>query len=76
MKIEKNDMVMVYDGGGTVPHCKYTGRFGDLTAYWQEIVSDAVGAVLRHGGERGVRLAGSTRPALVTVFTGRHLLRS
>lgn len=27
---------------GTVPHCKYTGRFGDLTAYWQEIVSDAV----------------------------------
>ena len=42
MKIEKNDMVMVYDGGGTVPHCKYTGRFGDLTAYWQEIVSDAV----------------------------------
>ncbi len=28
MKIEKNDMVMVYDGGGTVPHCKYTGRFG------------------------------------------------
>ena len=36
MKIEKNDMVMVYDGGGTVPHCKYTGRFGDLTAYWQE----------------------------------------
>lgn len=25
MKIEKNDMVMVYDGGGTVPHCKYTG---------------------------------------------------
>ena len=42
MKIEKNDMVMVYDGGGAVPHCKYTGRFGDLTAYWQEIVSDAV----------------------------------
>lgn len=42
MKIEKNDMVMVYDGGGTVPHCKYTGRFGDLTAYWQEIVSDAI----------------------------------
>ena len=42
MKIEKNDMVMVYDGGGTVPHCKYTGRLGDLTAYWQEIVSDAV----------------------------------
>lgn len=42
MKIEKNDMVMVYDVGGTVPHCKYTGRFGDLTAYWQEIVSDAV----------------------------------
>lgn len=42
MKIEKNDMVMVYDGGGTVPHCKYTGRFADLTAYWQEIVSDAV----------------------------------
>lgn len=39
MKIEKNDMVMVYDGGGTVPHCKYTGRFGDLTAYWQKIVS-------------------------------------
>ena len=33
MKIEKNDMVMVYDGGGTVPHCKYTGRFGNLTAY-------------------------------------------
>lgn len=31
MKIEKKDMVMVYDGGGTVPHCKYTGRFGDLT---------------------------------------------
>lgn len=28
MKIEKNDMVMVYDGGGTVPHCQYTGRFG------------------------------------------------
>ena len=28
MKIEKNDMVMVYDGGGTVPHCKYTGRVG------------------------------------------------
>lgn len=26
MKIEKNDMVMVYDGGGTVPHCQYTGR--------------------------------------------------
>ena len=42
MKIEKNDMVMVYDGGGTVPHCKYTGRFGDLTAYWQKIVSDAL----------------------------------
>ena len=42
MKIEKNDMVMVYDGGGTVPHCQYTGRFGDLTAYWQKIVSDAV----------------------------------
>ena len=42
MKIEKNDMVMVYDGGGTVPNCKYAGRFGDLTAYWQEIVSDAV----------------------------------
>lgn len=38
----ENDMVMVYDGGGTVPHCQYTGRFGDLTAYWQEIVSDAV----------------------------------
>lgn len=38
MKIEKNDMVMVYDGGGTVPHCKYTGRFGDLTAYWQKCV--------------------------------------
>ena len=37
MEIEKNDMVMVYDGGGTVPHCKYTGRFGDLTAYWQEL---------------------------------------
>lgn len=36
MKIEKNDMVMVYDGGGTVPHCKYTGRFGDLTAYWRK----------------------------------------
>lgn len=30
MKIEKNDMVIVYDGGGTVPHCKYIGRFGDL----------------------------------------------
>ena len=29
-------------GDGTVPHYKYTGRFGDLTAYWQEIVSDAV----------------------------------
>ena len=29
-------------GRGTVPHCKYNGRFGDLTAYWQEIVSDAV----------------------------------
>ena len=29
-------------GDGTVPHCKYTGRFGDLTAYLQEIVSDAV----------------------------------
>lgn len=29
-------------GDGTVPHCKYAGRFGDLTAYWQEIVSDAV----------------------------------
>ena len=29
-------------GDGTVPHCKYTGRFGDLTAYWQEIISDAV----------------------------------
>lgn len=29
-------------GDGTVPHCKYTGRFGDLTAYWQETVSDAV----------------------------------
>ena len=29
-------------GDGTVPHCKYTGRFGDLTAYWQEIVTDAV----------------------------------
>lgn len=28
MKIEKNDMVMVYDGGGTVPHCKYTGSTG------------------------------------------------
>lgn len=28
--------------GGTVPHCMYNGRFGDLTAYWQEIVSDAV----------------------------------
>ena len=42
MKIEKNDMVMVYDGGGTVPRCKYTGRFGDLTAYLQKIVSDAV----------------------------------
>lgn len=51
MKIEKNDMVMVYDGGGTVPHCKYTGRFGDLTAYWQEIVSDAV--YLFRLGERG-----------------------
>lgn len=75
MKIEKNDMVMVYDGGGTVPHCKYTGRFGDLTAYWQEIVSDAV-YLFRLGGERGVRLAGSLRPALVTVFTGRHSLRS
>lgn len=35
MEIEKNDMVMVYDGGGTVPHCKYTGRFGDLTVYLQ-----------------------------------------
>ena len=33
MKIEKNDMVMVYDGGGTVPHCKYAGRFGDLAVY-------------------------------------------
>ena len=42
MKIEKDDTVMVYDGGGTVPHCKYIGRFGDLTAYWQKIVSDAV----------------------------------
>jgi hypothetical protein len=29
-------------GDGTVPHCQYTGRFGDLTAYWQKIVSDAV----------------------------------
>lgn len=29
-------------GDGTVPHCKYIGRFGDLTAYWQEIVSDAL----------------------------------
>ena len=52
MKIEKNDMVMVYDGGGTVPHCKYTGRFGDLTAYWQEIVSDAV--YLFRLGERSI----------------------
>ena len=77
MEIEKNDMVMVYDGGGTVPHCKYTGRFGDLTAYWQEIVSDAVYLFrLAAGRERGVRLAGSTRPALVTVFTGRHSLRN
>lgn len=67
MKIEKNDMVMVYDGGGTVPHCKYTGRFGDLTAYWQKIVSDAVYLF---------RLAGSPRSALVTVFTGRHSLRN
>ena len=74
MKIEKNDMVMVYDGGGTVPHCKYTGRFGDLTAYWQKIVSDAVSVPA--GGKRGVRLAGSPRSALVTVFTGRHSLRS
>lgn len=74
MKIEKNDMVMVYDGGGTVPHCKYTGRFGDLTAYWQEIVTDAV-YLFRLGGERGVRLVGSSRPALVTVFTGRHSLK-
>ncbi len=42
MKIEKNDMVMVYDRGRHLfPHCQYTGRFGDLTAYWQEIVSDA-----------------------------------
>lgn len=42
MKIEKNDMVMVYDGGGTVPHCKYTGRFGDLTAYlqWETSILD------------------------------------
>ena len=47
MKIEKNDMVMVYDGGGTVPA----------------------------GRERGVRLVGSSRPALVTVFTGRHSLK-
>lgn len=37
MEIEKNDMVMVYDGGGTVPHCKYTGRFGDLTAFAKEL---------------------------------------
>ena len=29
-------------GAALFPHCKYTGRFGDLTAYWQEIVSDAV----------------------------------
>ena len=27
MKIEKKDMVMVYDGGGTVPHCKYTATW-------------------------------------------------
>ena len=33
MKNEKNEMVKVYDGGGAVPHCKYTGRIGDLTAY-------------------------------------------
>lgn len=31
MKIEKNDMVMVYDGGGTVPHCQYTGRFSSAS---------------------------------------------
>ena len=31
MKIEKNDMVMVYDGGGTVPHCKYTGWFSSAS---------------------------------------------
>lgn len=42
MKIEKNDMVMVYDGGGTVPHCKYTGRFGDLgtrTTCWVALIT-------------------------------------
>ena len=36
MEIEKNDMVMVYDGGGTVPHCKCTNgdtrsMIGDTT---------------------------------------------
>ena len=69
MKIEKNDMVMVYDGGGTVPHCKYTGRVGGPSGYWQ-------GGTFPARGERGVRLAGSPRSALVTVFTGRHSLRS
>ena len=42
MEIEKNDMVMVYDGGGTVPPLQVYRQVGDLTAYWQEIVSDAV----------------------------------
>lgn len=34
MEIEKNDMVMVYDGGGTVPHCKKTyGRSEKFLAF-------------------------------------------
>ena len=75
MKIEKNDMVMVYDGGGDCSPLQVYRQVGDLTAYW---AGDCLGCGLSvpAGGERGVRLAGSPRPALVTVFTGRHSLRS
>lgn len=57
MKIEKNDMVMVYDGGGTVPHCKYTGRFGDLTAYWQKIGCSLHGLAVSDGSCEWVEIS-------------------
>ena len=65
MKIEKNDMVMVYDGGGTVPHCKYAGRFGDLTAYWQECVPSSKNRQIRLSNFDTLMLTSSGRAGAV-----------
>ena len=42
MEIEKDDRVMVYDGGGRIPRCEYVGRVGDLSEGAQKVLEDAV----------------------------------